>query len=392
VPTPRIGKLTDRVRICLVYDCLFPYTVGGAERWYRNLGERLAREGHDVTYVTLRQWERGDEPSIAGVRVVAVGPRMTLYTDGGRRRVLPPLVFGVGVLLHLMKRGSYEVVHTASFPYFSLLAAGLVRPFRRFRLLVDWHELWTKRYWVSYLGGLGGRVGWLVQRVCVKLPQRAFCFSQLHAERLRGEGVHGDVTVLPGEYAGSTERPSPAAAEPLIVFAGRHIPEKRVTALVPLMQRLRRSHPELRCEVFGDGPERPALVEAIAAAGLGDAMQARGFVESDEVQSAMRRALCHVLPSQREGYGMVVIESAAAGTPSVVVADDDNAAVELVEDGVNGVIARSVDAADLEAAVERVIDAGPALRESTADWFARNAPARSLEASLAVVAEAYGER
>jgi hypothetical protein len=97
VPTPRIGKLTDRVRICLVYDCLFPYTVGGAERWYRNLGERLAREGHDVTYVTLRQWERGDEPSIAGVRVVAVGPRMTLYTDGGRRRVLPPLVFGVGV-------------------------------------------------------------------------------------------------------------------------------------------------------------------------------------------------------------------------------------------------------------------------------------------------------
>ena len=32
------------MRICLVYDCLFPYTVGGAERWYRNLGERLGRE------------------------------------------------------------------------------------------------------------------------------------------------------------------------------------------------------------------------------------------------------------------------------------------------------------------------------------------------------------
>ena len=32
------------MRICLVYDCLFPYTVGGAERWYRNLAERLAAE------------------------------------------------------------------------------------------------------------------------------------------------------------------------------------------------------------------------------------------------------------------------------------------------------------------------------------------------------------
>ena len=48
-----------RLRICLVYDCLFPYTVGGAERWYRNLGERLAADGHEVSYLTLRQWDRG---------------------------------------------------------------------------------------------------------------------------------------------------------------------------------------------------------------------------------------------------------------------------------------------------------------------------------------------
>jgi glycosyltransferase involved in cell wall biosynthesis len=376
------------VRICLVYDCLFPYTVGGAERWYRNLGERLAAEGHDVTYITLRQWD--DSPSVPGVRVVAVGPRMRLYTEGGRRRVWPPLVFGLGVLLHLMRHGRYEVVHTASFPYFSLLAAGVVRPFRRFRLLVDWHELWTRHYWREYLGRLGGTIGWLIQLACVKLPQRAFCFSQLHAARLRAEGVHGDVTVLPGEYAGSTERPSPVAAEPLLVFAGRHIPEKRVTALVPLMQRLRQSHEELRLEIYGDGPDRPALLKAIEAAGLRDVIDVAGFVESDRVSDAMRRALCHVLPSQREGYGMVVIEAAAMGTPSVVVADDDNAAVELVEEGVNGVIARSVDPADLETAVERVIEAGSAMRESTADWFAREAPARSLEASLAIVADAYG--
>ena len=40
-----------------------PYTVGGAERWYRSLAERLAREGHDVTYLTLRQWDRGERSS-----------------------------------------------------------------------------------------------------------------------------------------------------------------------------------------------------------------------------------------------------------------------------------------------------------------------------------------
>jgi hypothetical protein len=64
------------VRVCLIYDCLFPHTVGGAERWYRNLAERLAAAGHEVTYLTLRQWEPGSEPDIPGVTVIAVGPRM----------------------------------------------------------------------------------------------------------------------------------------------------------------------------------------------------------------------------------------------------------------------------------------------------------------------------
>ena len=53
------------MRVCLVYDCLFPYTVGGAERWYRNLSERLAADGHDVTYLTLRQWYRNERANAA---------------------------------------------------------------------------------------------------------------------------------------------------------------------------------------------------------------------------------------------------------------------------------------------------------------------------------------
>src|SRR5688572_21803021 len=108
------------MRICLVYDCLFPHTVGGAERWYRNLAERLAQDGHDVTYLTMRQWEDGALDAPEGVRVVAAAPRMELYVEG-RRRMLPPLAFGLGVLWHLLRRGrSYDVVHTCSFPYFSL--------------------------------------------------------------------------------------------------------------------------------------------------------------------------------------------------------------------------------------------------------------------------------
>jgi glycosyltransferase involved in cell wall biosynthesis len=381
------------MRICLVYDCLYPYTVGGAERWYRNLGERLAADGHAVSYLTLRQWERGRRPDVSGVDVRAVGPQMSLYAGPGRRRVLPPLVFGAGVLWHLLRHGDrYDVIHTASFPYFSLLAAAIARVPRRRdrqRLVVDWHEVWTREYWEEYLGRLGGTVGWLVQRLCARVPQHAFCFSRLHAKRLREEGLRGEVTVLAGEYDGPLSVRPAYSAEPLVVFAGRHIPEKRVPAIVPAIAAARTELPELRAVILGDGPDRPRVLDLIGELGLGSAVEAPGFVAGERVDELLGRALCLLLPSRREGYGLVVIEAAARGTPSVIVAAPDNAAVELIEERVNGVIAPTASPKDLAAAIRQVYDAGPSLRHSTAEWFAANVGRLSLQSSLDLVIRSY---
>jgi glycosyltransferase involved in cell wall biosynthesis len=392
------------MRICLVYDCLFPCTVGGAERWYRNLAERLAKEGHEVTYLTLRQWPRAEgPPRVDGVEVVAVGPKLALYTADGRRKILPPLVFGLGVLWHLLRRGRrYEVVHTCSFPYFSLLAAGAARPLGRYGLVVDWHEVWSRSYWRDYLGGVAGAVGYAVQLLCARLPQRAFCFSRLHARRLVAEGLRGQPTVLEGEYAGSPEPPVARPAEPLVVFAGRLIPEKRaplaVAAFALAARRIAEtapagvpdSSPPLRGEFYGDGPERDALVRAIAEHGVDAIASAPGFVDATRIDAALSDAMCMLSTSSREGYGMVVIEAAARATPSVVVAGEDNAAVELVEEGVNGVVAPAADPEAVAAAIVRVHEAGMAMRESTAEWFARNARRLSLESSLRAVLASYG--
>jgi glycosyltransferase involved in cell wall biosynthesis len=380
------------VRLCLVYDCLYPHTVGGAERWYRNLAERLAQDGHDVVYLTLRQWDHGANPGVPGVRVVTAGPRLALYASGGRRRVLPPLVFGAGVLWHVLRHGSrYDTVHTASFPYFSLLAAALVRPLRGFRLVVDWHEAWTLTYWHEYLGRWGGWIGWRVQRLCLRVPQKAFCFSRLHARRLREEGYRGEVTVLEGEYAGPLERREERDPDPVAMFAGRLIPEKRAGALIQAVARARVTLPDLRGVLYGDGPERARIERELADSGLSDVVQLAGFVSSEEVDAALARALCLVLPSRREGYGLVVVEAAAHGTPSIVVADPDNAAVELVEEGINGFIAPSAEAEDLARAIVRVHEGGVELRRSTADWFAANAQRLSLAHSIDVVIASYSE-
>jgi glycosyltransferase involved in cell wall biosynthesis len=380
------------MRVCVVYDCLFPHTVGGAERWYRDLAERLAADGHEVTYLTLRQWDRrGSGAEIdARVRVVTAGPRMALYTAGGRRRILPPLVFGAGVFLHLLRHGPrYDVVHTCAFPYFSLLAAAVLAPLRGYELIVDWFEVWSRSYWRDYLGGVGGRVGELVQHLCARARQRAFCFSELHAQRLREAGLRGEATVLRGLYAGAREGLPPRPADPLVLFAGRLIPEKQVTLAVAAVALAAQRIEGLQAVFFGDGPERGALDAAIVAHGLQHVVSTPGFAPTETVEAEMRRALCVLAPSRREGYGLVVVEAAARATPSVVVAGEDNAATELIEENINGTIAPRADAQDVADAIVRVHERGLTLRESTARWYAQHAEELSLEHSLQTVLASY---
>jgi glycosyltransferase involved in cell wall biosynthesis len=381
------------VRICLIYDCLYPWTVGGAERWMRALADGLTRRGHEVTYLTRQQWPDDEPPVVPGVRVVAVSPRAELYGPGGARHVGPPIRFGLGVARHLLRHGrEYDVVHTSLSPFFSVLAAGMAGRLGRAPrpLFVDWFEVWTRAYCREYYGRLAGDVGWLVQHLCALTPQHAFVYNQLHSRRLVAEGLRGEVTVVRGLYTGTVApHGTPPQDPPLVLFAGRHIPEKGVLSIPPAIAEARRRVPDLRALVLGDGPDRPQLLTTIDRLGLGDVIDAPGFVDHAELESAMARAACLVLPSSREGYGMVVIEAAGAGTPSVVVAGEDNAAVELISPGENGLVAPSRSPADLGAAIADVVEGGAGLRERTARWFAREAPGLSVEASVETVLATY---
>ena len=370
------------MRVCIVYDCLYPYTIGGAERWYRNLAERLAAGGHEVTFLTRRQWGRGARsrrPRRArGRRVTAHGAlRGRAAAHRSRRSSSASASWPISCATDGATTSSTRRRFRTSRSWRQHAARGR----GRFRLVVDWHEVWTREYWREYLGRVGGRIGWRIQRACLRVPQRAFCFSRLHERRLREQGLCGELTRLEGQYAGAPAPPEPLPARPVAVFAGRHIPEKRVPALVPALARAREQVPELRGEIYGDGPERERVLAAIATAGLEGCVSAPGFVEQEVLEQALATALCLVLPSRREGYGLVVVEAAARGVPSVVVAGPDNAATELVEEGVNGFIAPSAEPDDLAAALVRVYDAGPELRRVDARVVSRQrraAVARAL--------------
>jgi glycosyltransferase involved in cell wall biosynthesis len=377
------------MRICLVYDRLPPYTIGGVERWMRDLSVRLAEAGHEVTFLTMGYWPDDDEPRLPGVRVLGIARKREFYI-AERRALVPPVLFGVAVFRHLAFHGArYDVVHSASFPYFPLLAAAALRRRFKYRLVVDWIEVWTASYWRSYAGPLVGTVGWLIQRLCIRLTQRAFCLSALHIQRLRSEGFRGPATLLSGIYDGSVATTRTERVEPTIVCAGRQVREKRVPAVVRAFSALGESHPLLHLHIFGDGPERVRLQELVGQLDLADRVHIRGRCSEEQVAEAIRNAACLVTASEREGYGLVVIEAAAQGTPSVVVAGPENAATELVFEEINGAIAPSPEPGDLSDAIIRVLEKGDALRDSTLQWFMENCSTLRLENSLVQVQQSY---
>ncbi len=392
VATPRLRLRCCTVRICIAYDCLFPFTVGGHERYLRHLAEELAGADHEVTYLTRRQWPQDRPPDLDGVRVVVVSREEPLYDSAGRRRSGEAVRFGFGVLRHLLAhRRRYDVVHLVAFPYFSVPATRLALAFAGVPVFVDWPEVWSRAYWREYLGR-NGAIGYAVQRLCAWLTPHAFVFSDLHARRLREEGMRGPATRLPGPLAGDLEaHPAPMPEAPLVLFVGRMIPEKRASLVPAAIAAAREALPALRGLIIGDGPEHARLLAAIAALRLDEVIEAPGFVEAAEVRHAFERATCLLAPSSREGFGIVAIEAAAAATPSIVVRGPDNAMVERVAEGVNGFVVDEAEPWALAVAILAAHAGGQALRDATAEWFAREAPRLTSRATMRAVEACYRE-
>jgi glycosyltransferase involved in cell wall biosynthesis len=379
------------VKVAIAYDCLYPFTIGGAEKWYRALAERLARR-HRVSVLTRRQWSDAHPPELApNLDLVEVSGPASLYGANGRRRIAPTLAYARGLFAHLVRHPHrYDVVHVASFPFFSVIAARAAQALGGPPCVVDWLEVWSREGWRAYLGGARGEIGAAVQQLCVRLSDTALVHSELHARRLEAAGCTPAPMVLPGLYEGPLEVTADESARaPLVIFAGRHISEKGVAAIPAAIAIARRRVPDLEALFFGDGPERPAVEREIERLHLQGVVRCEGVAAEDRVRAALGRAMGLVLPSTREGYGLVIVEAAAHGTPSIMLRARESAAHELIEPGENGLVIESATPEALAAALVDLHERGDAIAASTARWFRRHAARLSIESSVAALESVY---
>jgi glycosyltransferase involved in cell wall biosynthesis len=130
--------------------------------------------------------------------------------------------------------------------------------------------------------------------------------------------------------------------------------EKDLGTLVRAFARLRESHPQARLLMVGDGPQREALQVQVQAAGLADVAALPG--RTDEPLAWLSRAAVFVLSSRFEGYGNVLVEALAVGTP-VVSTDCPVGPREILEGGRYGDLVPVGDDAAMARAISRNLTA-----------------------------------
>lgn len=205
--------------------------------------------------------------------------------------------------------------------------------------------------------GLNGRLLDLIKRWIIRRSTQLTLVSHAMVDRALSLGAKPEKlhVISMGVDATTLFTPGPATlrVNNEILFVGRLVEKKGVSYLLAAMPDILRRHPDIRLRIVGGGPEQGELQLLAERLGITDAITFHGTVQNDEIPDLYRRATVFVAPSivtalgDQEGLGLVLVEALACECP--VVATDLPALRDVVTDGVNGLICRQKDSADLAA-------------------------------------------
>jgi len=336
------------VRILLTSPFAHPYVRRGVERYVGELADWLAGQGHEVVLLTTAPDRSRSESRPSGALTVFV--RSGASVGRGRLRVDELIRTTAPILRGLLRLGSFDRVEAHHYPDATALRSTALP--RR-----GGYDFWLpgvpRR--TSFLGRPLHRAefGWAVGGA-----RRLLALSEHAAAALHAEFGHQAVVLPPGVDTSRYDGPRPSDPDQQLIFcpAAPDDPRKRVEVLVralPLVKK-RRPHATLLL-----APPTEASVVGLLAS-LDDDLRAYIKVRvpdsSEELAALYRRAQVTVLPSLDEAFGLVLVESLAAGTP--VVGTNSGGIPEIISDPAIGRLAAADDPEDLADAITACLDLG----------------------------------
>ena len=283
-------------------DITHPW-AGGAELNIHEQAKRWVQAGCQVTLFCGAYEGHSRHANIDGIEIVRRGGRFTVY-----------LWAAVYYLLYF--RGKYDVVVDLEngIPFFTPL-------YSRIPKVCIAHHVHTIQFRNEFSPPLSW-IGIFLESVVMPLVYRRVPFitiSQSSREALANIGI--DLQRCSVVYCGLDHdlyRPGQAKTQrPSLVYLGRLMSYKRVDMLIRFMASITEQYPDAVLHMVGSGPYEDELKQAADQHGVGDCVVFHGYVSEEGKVSLLQQAWVLVTASMTEGWGLVVIEANACGTPAI---------------------------------------------------------------------------
>lgn len=313
--------------------------AGGAEVYFQEIFSRLVARGHHVTLLCERF--RGSEPEefIGGIRTIRVGGKLTFNFTAARQvdRLADSLNADV-VIDDLNKIPFYSPWHTKR-PVLAILM-----------------HLFRGSIFKETLPPMAAYV-WLAETM-IPLAYKRCRFAVLSESSKKDTAKVGidptRITVIPPGTDFDRFRPDTSVArEPVVLHVGRLKKYKSTDHLLQAAAKLKARGVKFTTVIVGDGDDKPRLEALAAKLELADSVRFTGFIPEAEKVNWYRRAAVLVENSVKEGWGLIVMEANACGTPVVVARSPG--LVDSSRDGVNGLMYDYGDVPALAEKLERLL-------------------------------------
>ncbi|RLA93067.1 MAG: glycosyltransferase family 1 protein [Deltaproteobacteria bacterium] len=295
-------------------------TAGGAGRTTHELCKRWAQKGHKVTVFTSA-FPRGKEKEVIdGYEIVRKGSLLTHY-------------FYAYVYYKRYFKGQYDVVidQINTIPYFSPLYV------RDANIVVFIHQL-CREIWFYESRFPISLFGYLMEPLYLRLYKKypTITVSESTRKDLSDLGF-SNVIISYNSAVASLYKPTEKKEKyPTILFVGRLKKAKRPDHLIKAVHLIKKDIPNIKLWIVGEGDFKGALVKLTKKYHLEDNVVFWGLVSTERKSELMQKAHCICVTSVREGWGLIVTEANAMGTPAIVY--NVPGLRDSVKEGINGLI------------------------------------------------------
>ncbi len=305
----------------------------------------VSRRGGEAAFLSLNDSRGPKEFDLEGIRVPLKG-----FGRGKVRFVLSALSRS-----YLSAKDMQGIV-VAAHPHLAVPAGWMRRLAPRLKTAVMAHgiEVWN---------ALPAPRRHALQRANVVLAPSRYTAEKLHdSQGLAHERIRVVPWPLNPEFARMACDPSKLPLPEnfpegrILLTVGRWVASERYKGaddLIRALARLRPNYPDLQVVAVGDGDDVPRLGALAISLGVANSVHFLAGLTRPQIAACYSRAELFALPSTGEGFGLVFLEAMAFGKP--VIGVSTGGVLDLIQDGVNGMLLPPHDLSKLVDAIEMLL-------------------------------------